>query len=46
MVAVEGEAGERLILPWISRIANPAGVFSNCGSGLVDFVTAVWAGEV
>ena len=46
MVAAEGEAVGRLILPWISRIASPAGVCSSDGSGLVHFVTAVCDGEV
>ena len=46
MVAAEGEAAGKLILPWISRIASPAGVCSSDGSGLGDFVTAVRAGEV
>ena len=46
MVVAEGEAAGRLILPWISRIASPAGVCSSDGSGLLDFVTAVCAGEV
>ncbi len=40
VVDADGDAGGRLMVPWISRIARPAGVWSIPGRGFMALLVA------